>query len=351
MEYISFDSHKRYTLALVEQVEGGHKKQKRIVHERGKIKEFLGSCKKGSPVAVETIGNWYWILDEIEEAEMVPRLVHAYKAKVMMGMINKTDKLDVMGLNRLQRVGTLPTVWIPPKEIRDKRELTRGRMVFSSQRTRIKNRIHATLAKYGINITEVSDLFGKKGKELLKEEIKQLPPQTTFTTKQLLKELEVVQGYISRIEKRMEKLFGETREIKLLKDTLPGVGFILSVVILLEVGDITRFPSPEHFASYAGTTPRVKSSGDKTRYGRLRPDVNRYLKWAFSEAASSIALNHTRKPERHVSKLYQRILKKKGHQKAIGAVARHLAEACYWMLKKGEVYQDPAFRTISSKKG
>ncbi len=125
MEYISFDSHKRYTLALVEGVEGRHKKQKRIEHKRGRIKEFLGSCQKGSPVAVETIGNWYWILDEIEDAEMVPRLVHAYKAKVMMGMVNKTDKLDVMGLNRLQRTGTLPTVWIPPKEIRDKRKLTR----------------------------------------------------------------------------------------------------------------------------------------------------------------------------------------------------------------------------------
>ncbi len=102
-----------------------------------------------------------------------------------------------MGLNRLQRTGTLPTVRIPPKEIRDKRELTRVRMVFSSQNTRVKNRIHSTLAKYGINNTEVSDLFGKKGKELLKEQIKQLPPQTNFTTKQLLKELEVVQGHIS----------------------------------------------------------------------------------------------------------------------------------------------------------
>ena len=59
MEIISFDSHKRYTLALVEPIEGGYKKQKRIVHKWGKIKEFLGSYKKGSPVAIETIGNWY----------------------------------------------------------------------------------------------------------------------------------------------------------------------------------------------------------------------------------------------------------------------------------------------------
>jgi hypothetical protein len=67
-------------------------------------------------VAVETIGNWYWIVDEIEAAGCVPKLVHARKAKLMMGEINKTDRLDVRGLNRLQQAGTLPTVWIPPGE-------------------------------------------------------------------------------------------------------------------------------------------------------------------------------------------------------------------------------------------
>jgi hypothetical protein len=67
-------------------------------------------------VAVETVGNWYWIVDEIEAAGCVPRLVHARKAKLMMGQINKTDKLDVRGLNQLQRTSTFPTVWIPPGE-------------------------------------------------------------------------------------------------------------------------------------------------------------------------------------------------------------------------------------------
>jgi hypothetical protein len=62
-------------------------------------------------VAVETIGNWYWIVDEIEAAGCLPRLVHARKAKLMMGELNKTDKLDVRGLNRLQQAGPLPTVW------------------------------------------------------------------------------------------------------------------------------------------------------------------------------------------------------------------------------------------------
>ena len=67
-QYIAFDSHKHYTLASVEPQKGGEPKETRIAHERGAIQEFLGTCQKGSPVAVETIGNWYWIVDGIEEA-------------------------------------------------------------------------------------------------------------------------------------------------------------------------------------------------------------------------------------------------------------------------------------------
>jgi transposase len=86
-------------------------------------------------------------VDEIEAAGQVPQLVHARKAKLMLGMVNKTDTLDARGLNRLQRTGTLPTVWIPPGALRDQRDLPRTRMVLTRERTRLKNRIHATLAK------------------------------------------------------------------------------------------------------------------------------------------------------------------------------------------------------------
>ena len=105
MEYIAFDAHKRYTLASVVRPDGQVVREERIEHERGALREFLERCEPGSPVAVETIGNWYWIVDEIEAAGCVPKLVHARKAKLMMGEINKTDKLDARGLNRLQRTG------------------------------------------------------------------------------------------------------------------------------------------------------------------------------------------------------------------------------------------------------
>src|SRR5438105_12280810 len=115
MEYIAFDAHKHYTLASVARPDGQLVREQRIAHERGALQRFLERCERGSPVAVETVGNWYWIVDEIEAAGCIPRLVHARKAKLMMGEINKTDKLDVRGLNQLQRNGTLPTVWIPPR--------------------------------------------------------------------------------------------------------------------------------------------------------------------------------------------------------------------------------------------
>jgi transposase len=293
------------------------------------------------------LGTWYWIVDEIEAAGCVPRLVHARKAKLMMGMINKTDKLDARGLNRLQRAGTLPTVWIPPGTLRDQRDLPRTRMVLVRQRTQLKNRIHATLAKYALPCDEVSDLFGVRGVALLRQHLEALPPHTAFATGQLLEQVESLDRQVQAFEQRMRAVFTPTLAIERLR-TLPGVGFILAVVIALEVGDVTRFPDAERLASYAGTTPRVRASGGKTRYGALRPDVNQYLKWAFVEAANANNLQRGRHPGRHVSRLYERIARRKGHPKAIGAVARHLAEATYWILSKQEAYREPMRSAVSS---
>ncbi|MHC4606893.1 MAG: IS110 family RNA-guided transposase [Planctomycetota bacterium] len=348
MEYIAFDSHKRYTLACVERPEEGEIRETRIEHDRGALRAFLGTCRRGSDVAVETVGNWYWIVDEIEEAEMTPRLVHARKAKLMMGMINKTDRLDARGLNRLQRNKTLPTVWIPSGELRDRRELPRTRMILVRQRTQLKNRIHATLAKYALAIQGVTDAFGKKGRAMIDERIRQLPPNTRYTVELLLEQLDDAGRKVKMFEERMSQEFSQIEETKLLM-TVPGIGFILAVVIGSEVGDVSRFASAAHLASYAGTTPRVHSSGGRTRYGKLRSDVNRYLKWAFTEAANSICINRRHWPDWHMSRLYDRLKKHKGHQKAIGAVARHLAEATYWMLTKKEAYRNPNSKTHSSR--
>ena len=340
-EYIAFDSHKRYTWVEQEQVATGEVKQYRLNHAPGAIRKALAGCAAGTPVAVEATANWYWIIDEIEQAQLEPRLVHPRKAKLMMGQINKTDKLDAHGMNRLQRNGTLPTVWIPPGPLRELRELTRTRLVLAAQRTRWKNRITATLAKWGLPPSEHSDGYGKKARGELEAKLERLPEQTRWATRQMVAQLDGLQVQIAEFERRLEELVRETPEMQRLR-TLPGVGVILAATIALEIGEVGRFLSAERLASYAGTTPRVHASGDRVRYGRTRPDVNRYLKWAFSEAANSVALNYQRCADRHVSELYARLRRRKGHHQAVGAVARHLAEAAFHVLSRQQDYRDPA---------
>ncbi len=349
-EYISFDSHKHYTLMEREDIQTQVARQCRIEHAPGAIRAALCGCGAGTAVAVEATGNWYWIVTEIEQAGLRPLLVHPRKAKLMMGLINKTDKLDVHGLNRLQRNGTLPTVWIPPAELRDLRELTRVRMVLSCQRTRLKNRISSALAKYGRTVDGYSDPYGAKARQSLAKLLTQLPAQTQWAATMLLAQLDFIEDQITEQEQRLKELLKVTPAMELLV-TLPGIGLILAAATALEIGDIGRFASAERLASYAGTTPRVSSSGDKTRYGRLRPDVNHYLKWAFVEAANSVAVNHTRCPQRHVSQLYRRLRVRKGHAKAVGAVARHLAEAVFWVLSRKEAYRDPVLNEGSIQRG
>jgi len=340
-EYISFDSHKRYTWVERERVTDGRVMQCRLEHAPGAIRSYLQQCEPGTAVAVEATGNWYWIVSEIEQASLQPLLVHPRKAKLMMGLINKTDRLDTHGMNRLQRHGTLPTVWIPPAELRDLRELTRTRLVLTQQRTRLKNRISATVSKYGLPASEASDPFSKKARAELQQRLALLPEQAQWVSRQLLSQLDFVMVQIQQIEQRLGELSRITPAMRLLQ-SLPGVGGILAPTMALEIGEIRRFLSAERLASYAGTTPRVHASGGKVRYGNLRSDVNRYLKWAFVEAANSVAVNYPRNEGRHVSRLYRRLRERKGHNKAIGAVARHLAEAAFHVLQGQQPYRDPA---------
>src|SRR5207302_1878707 len=100
--------HKRYSLVEREDVATGKiVQQVRLTHGPGAVRRYLARCTPGTAVALEATGNWYWIVEEIEQAGLQPRLVHPRKAKLMMGLINKTDKLDV-------RMGPMPeqTRWV-----------------------------------------------------------------------------------------------------------------------------------------------------------------------------------------------------------------------------------------------
>ena len=136
---IGCDAHKRYSQFAIFDEGGDLCQQARVNHEHNAIYSFLSGFPRGTPVALESVGNWYWIADEIEAAGCVPLLTQPGKAKVMMGNINKTDKLDARGLAILLHNGTLPVTWLPSAEIRDERELPRTRMALRRLRTSLKN--------------------------------------------------------------------------------------------------------------------------------------------------------------------------------------------------------------------
>lgn len=345
MEYIAIDAHKRYSLVRIEAADGALIEERRLEHRRGVFRDYLGRRPKGSPVAVETTGSWYWIVDEIEAAEQRPRLVNAFLAKRMIAGVHKSDRLDCDGLNRLQRAGTLPTVWIPPAGVRDERALPRTRMMLVAMRTRLKNTVHGMLARYAVRV-EAADIFGRRGREALAAALAGLPEHTAFTAAVVLAELDALEAEIKRLEARIDETFAPGEGIRLLR-TLPGVGSVLAVVILAEIGDIARFGRPQALASYAALVPCLHASGDKIRFGRTpRRQVNRTLKWAFTEAANAAILAAQRsRRDNHVLRLYRRLKAKRGHGKAVVAVARHLAEAAHVVLSRRVPYRDPATAT------
>src|SRR5580698_8829854 len=350
-QFIGCDAHKKFSVFVAVNDKGHAGEALRVPHDRELYREFLGRLPAHSAIAVEASGSYSWLVDEMEQVGHDPRLCNPHEAKRRMRLTNKTDKLDAKGLAILLRNGTLPEVWIPPSELRDQRELLRLRIFLVRLRTRVKNRIHGTLSRHNVQVSG-SDLFGVEGRLQLGGRLPELPAHSREAVEQELATLDFLETQIESAEKRLEAIMKVSAEADLLK-TLPCVGKILSMVLMLEIGRVDRFPTAAHLASYAGLVPRVHSSGGHTRMGQVCGNVNRNLKWAFVETGNLIVINQRGLAGTHVARLYQRIKRAKNHQKAVVAVGRHLAEAAWWMLTRQEVYREPrnARQALSSTHG
>src|SRR6266478_10109203 len=339
-QFIGCDAHKKFSVFASIDEKGEYGRTIRVGHERKEFRQYLQELPRGSKIALETSGCYYWIVDEMAQAGHLPQLAHALTAKRRMEGRHKTNDRDAKGLAMLLRNGTLPVVWIPPSELRDEREMLRWRMRLSGMRSGIKNRIHGVLQRYNVDIA-VSDLFGNLGRVELLSRLNELPQYSRQSVVEQLRMVDSIETQITDCEKILEGMLSSRAERDLL-DTLPGVGKILSAVLALEIGDVGRFGGPDRLVSYAGLVPAARESADWKRKDRCPRDCNMYLKWAYVEAANLISIHRGHWPERHVAQLYERVKQStKMHGKATMAVARHLAEASYWMLRKQAVYQEP----------
>jgi transposase len=229
--------------------------------------------------------NLHWLFEILEMELSSERIVLAnpFKTRIIAEAQIKTDKVDARILADLLRGKLVPSVHIVGRETRQIKEVLRQRCFFVRQRTMLRNRIHRLLgAQHEVKLPQCSDLFGRRGLSFL-EKLELPAPAKLLLTQQLalLKELAV---RIHEDEKALEGLLQESPALKYVR-SLSGMGPILAAVVVSEIDGIERFPSAQKLCGYAGLCPSTHSSGGKTFQGKLLRHCNKWLRWAFVEAA------------------------------------------------------------------
>ena len=217
------------------------------------------------------------------------------------------------------------------KETRAVKRVLRQRMFLVRVKTMFKNRIHATVSQHNLERPKVTDLFGVAGMSWLQS--LDLPYPDNLILAEDLKFLSEVRERIKATEGLIKDLSRGDTAVKLLR-SIPGIGDFFSVLIRYEVGDISRFRSPEKFACFTGPVPSTYSSGEKTFHGRITKQGNKYLRWAPVEAVRPAVMTSS-----ELRFYYERIKRRKGAGDARVATARKLACITWHVLTEQRLYE------------
>lgn len=337
MYYCGIDYHKKYSVASIIDEKGQPVDERRIGHQAPHLfGDLLGTLDQPVNVVFENSPNWSWlheILEQIENVQSIT-LANPYKVKLICEAQIKTDKIDAGKLAWLLRLDVIPACHVPSRIMRNRKEVLRQRIFWVRERTRIRARIHKILGRqHELNMPQVSDLFGAKGRAALNKV--QLPAPDDLLLKQNLAMHDALSTQIKEDEKRIERDGLNDPDVELLR-SLPGVGLIISNVMACEIDDIGRFRTSRHFAAYCGLVPSTYSSGGKTSHGRMLTGCDKWLKWAFIEAAW-VAIGCSP----YFGALYQR-QRGRGKQAntAICITAHRMAEIAYRLLKERRAYEE-----------
>ena len=277
-------------------------------------------------VAVESTFNWYWLVDGLQEAGYPMHLVNTAAVKQYDGLKYSDDQHDAFWLAHLMRLGILPTGYIYPKEQRAVRDLLRRRLSLvhtaSSQLISVQSQIWRSL---GIRIATG---------ELKKTSFQNPLPAgyTSLAVQAGLSVYQAVQQEINQIEHVAFNAVKLSDDFKILQTTT-GIGTILGLTIMLETGEIHRFAGPGNYASYCRCVDSTRHSNGKKKGSGNAKAGNKYLSWAFSEAAH-VAIRF----EPLAKRFYDRKKAKTNGIIALRAVSRKLARASWMMLKHQTPY-------------
>ncbi len=328
MNSVGIDLHRRRSHLAVIDGEGTEVLSRRIDNDPATFLELLGELEGETQIAVEATYGWEWLADLLQGAGYELHLAHPLRTRAIAAARVKTDSVDARTLAQLLKADLLPEAYIAPRELRDIRDLLRHPIALTQMRTALKNRVHASLARQGIQQRH-SDLFGVGGREFLAELELREPPR-----RRLGSLLSLIDDFGREIEITSAEVDSRARaddRVAVLRQ-IPGVGRYTAMLLLAEVGEVSRFPNARKLCAWAGLTPTIRSSDGKARLGHISKQGSRALRWALVEAAQKAILR-----EGPLRESFERIAERRTPKIAKVALARKILTLSYYGLRDGEI--------------
>ncbi len=303
---------------------------KNIRAEPDALLRAIRPYKEDLVIACECTFSWYWLADLCEENDITFILGHALYMKVIHGTKTKSDKIDSKKIALLIRAGMFPMAYVYPKEFRATRDLLRRRNYFMRKRAELLVHVTNTNSQYNLPAFEKKLKYAQNREgvvEAFADPSTQLSVSADIRTiayyDELIRELELSVSHSARQHAPIQRQ---------LLQTVPGIGRILSLNILYEIGDISRFERVQDFASYCRLIRPNKSSGGKNVGFGCRKIGNAHLRWSFGEAAAGFPRKNP------TGKQIMDRLKKRYGDRTMGVLAHKLGRSVYYMLKRKEAF-------------
>jgi transposase len=327
---IGLDLHKEFSMLALVDEQGHCPRYDRLENVPEHLDCYFGQIEGRFRVTFESTRNWYWLADYFQQRGIPFILSNPALNRAIAHVHAKNDKYDARTLAQLTRAGLIASCYVPDKATRTLRELLYHRHRLLHIRTKLKNRIHVTLAKYNFR-APYKYIFGPHGIQWI-DSCDFPEPMKAIVTELLtiIEELNPrIESYYNLIKDRVE----QHPYYKILV-TIHGIAVVHAATIIARVADIKRFPTLEGSIRYAGLAVNTRASADKITYGHLNRQSDKYLRTTFVEAAY-LVIRH----DPGLRAFYEYLRAQKGHGCAICAVARKLARSIYWMLRNSTPYR------------
>lgn len=326
---VGLDLHKQFSMLALVDRSGSCLRFDRLENNTALFDEYFRTIPGSYRVTFESTRNWYWLADYFQQRTIPFILSNPTMNRAIAHVHAKNDKYDARTLAQLTHASLIAKSYVPEKGIRHLRELLYHRNRLVNIRTRLKNRIHVTLAKYNFQ-APYQYIFGPHGREWIAT--CEFPDVIKRIVDDLLSLIDELNPRIETYYKRIKDTIEHHPYYKILTSVY-GINVLHAATIIARVATIDRFPSIQGFIRYAGLAVNTRASADRMTYGHLQRQADRYLRGAFVEA-SYLVIKH----DPGLRAFYDYVRAHKGHGCAICAVARKLARSVYFMLKNATPY-------------